>query len=431
MSTSSPESPSEARGNLRAAAVLIVLALAIGGGYVAWQGLKESGEQAPDFTIATTGYEDSNFTPPWNFTLSDHAGKVILLDMMAVHCPGCDILAQEVLTPLYAEYGNRTDFVLLSVDVWASPAANQGIGGETNADIIDFQQRYNFQWPHAQDTDGVFSKYSTVPIPMLVLINKEGNIVMEKRGQPALEFVTDRIELALEDKAETVSVVRLNLPLMALVAGIASFFAPCSVGLIPAYLGILLKGTKEVSETERFAKTMGGGLLTAAGIVTLYAAVALLLYLAADIIQPIIVNAVPYVAIALILFGLTMFRTGMWDGVAKRMGMGKVDGRKGFYAFGVGYGLAAFGCTGPIFLPVLLAAFLGGAAYGFFIFGIYAASIAALILMASALVASGHVGGLNKILSKTEAIAKVAAVLVIMGAIWIWSTHYQATGGWF
>ncbi len=414
----------------RALLTVGIVVVLLAAGFLAWHVLRQPGGTAPDFTVTTTGYNGTLGTPE-NFTLSEHRGKVVLIDMMAVHCPGCDILAQDVLKPIYNHYGNRSDFVLISVDVWSSDEANQGFGGESDEDIIGFQEKWGFDWPHAQDTDRVFEKYSTVPIPMLVLVDKDGDIVMEKRGQPSHAEVESRVLAALADEAETVSVLRVGLPVMALIAGVASFFAPCSVGLIPAYMGVLLKGSERASQAQRFAVTFRGGLSTAAGIVSLYALVAVGLYLAADTLQPLIVNAVPVIAILLILFGLTMLRSGTWDAIAQRLGMGHIDGRRGFYAFGVGYGLAAFGCTGPIFLPVLLAAFGTSAIMGFTVFAIYAGAIAGFVLLAAGLVASGHTTGLRKILSKTHIINKVAAVLIIAGAFWVWYVHFDATGHWF
>ncbi len=404
-----------------------VLVVTLAGVAVYRSGLQAVPE-APEFTLTSTGYENGTYGNATLFSLSDYRGQTVLIDFMAIACESCRHVERNVLEPLWQEKRNQTDFVLLSIDTWADPETGQDFvfGGETTERLAAFQEQHDHDWRHAIDTDDVWQKYNAIALPKLAVIGPEGQIIDEWTGQPALEDVRAAVELGQAGQAAAGDVFRLDLPPglllvgLALVAGGASFFAPCSVGLIPAYMGFLLQGAQDQDRAQRTVTTLRAGLLTAAGIVTVYAGLALLLWILGLLglnqqIQASLPVLSPIMAVILILFGGLMFFKVSWDWLAKRIGLGSLDGRRGFYTFGVGYGLAAFGCTGPIFLPVLLAGFIAGAATGFFVFLAYALAIASFVFVAAVLVATGHQTGLRRMLAKTEIITKVSAVL-LMGA---------------
>ncbi len=414
--------------------VLAAILLLGVGGYAVYQSGLQTIDAAPDFTLTSTGYENGTQGNGTVFSLSDYRGKTVLLDFMAVLCDACRKVEALVLEPLWEEKRNDTSFVLLSVDTWADPDTGQTFtfGGETNERLAQFQKDHGHDWRHALDTDDVWQKYSAVAIPKIAVIGPEGQIVKEWTGIPALEDVRAVVARSQAGEASAGEVFRLDLPPalllvgLALVAGGASFFAPCSVGLIPAYMGFLLRGAEQQDAAHRTMTTLRAGLLTAAGIVSVYAVLAIGLWILGllgynQAIQNSLPVLAPVIAVILIVFGVLMLFKVSWDWLAKRMGLGTLDGRRGFYTFGAGYGLAAFGCTGPIFLPVLLAGFLEGAVTGFFVFLAYALAIAAFVFVAAVLVATGHQTGLRKMLAKTDIITKVSAVLIIAaGAYLLW-----------
>ena len=75
---------------------------------------------APDFTLDTFNGE--------TFTLSEHQGKVVILDIMAVRCPPCHQQMPE-LHKVKLEKGD--DIIILSIDVDAA------YGSETENDVQD------------------------------------------------------------------------------------------------------------------------------------------------------------------------------------------------------------------------------------------------------------------------------------------------------
>lgn len=400
--------------------VLVVLLVA-GGGVTAYKLLYQPAGQAPDFTLTSTGYENGTMGEPVTFNLSDHRGQVVVLDFMGVTCSSCRILTDQVLEPLHGRFGDRSDFVILSIDVWA------GQLGETKEELIRLQKEEGVPWRHALDTDDVLRKYSVGALPRLTVVDPQGQIVYDAVGIPDKAKPIAAIEAAFVGESDTVSTVQVGLLGLAFVAGLASFFSPCSVGLLPAYLGFLINqdGAGTTPRT-RVRRTVFGGLATGAGIVTAYGVFALLFWGFSDQLRPYIPVLSPTVAVLLILLGALMLVGFDWAWLSKRVGMGRVDGRRGFYLFGIGYGLAAFGCTGPVFLPILFGAFTDGALTGFAVFAIYAVTLTSFVLFAAYLVATGQETRLRGLLSHTKAIARVSAVLLIGAGAYILWFDYQA-----
>lgn len=410
-----------ARRAVLAAAAASGLLVVMGGGWVLWDAAYAE-QSAPEFQLQTTGYLAGGGAAPASVRLSDYRGDVLVLDLMAVSCTSCRVVTQEVLLPLHDRYGDRDDFAILSVDTWADPATGTS-WGETTEEVVALQQREGAPWPHALDTDRMYVKYAALQLPKVVVIDPEGRIVYEATGKPSLDDVDRAVTASLAREADAVPVLRVGLVGLALVAGLASFFSPCSVGLLPAYLGFLLQSH---NEDGRARKTLRGGLATGAGIVTMYAAIAVLLWPFGPFLRPHLGKVGPVIAVVLVVLGLLMLRSGSWEPLARRLWMGRVDGRRGFFAFGLGYGLAAFGCTGPVLFPVLIAGFVEGAMMGVFVFLAYAASVAFLVVGAAALVAAGRMGRLSGILAKSRWINRASAMLLVVAGVWMLVYYWRA-----
>jgi len=112
-------------------------------------------DKAPDFTLVDINGEQ--------FKLSDHLGKIVLIDFFATWCSPC-ISEIEHLKSLYNKYP-QDQFIIISIGV--DPR-------ETNNDLRNFAQQYDIEWTVACDTDQVSDKYGVSPIPHLVIIDAEG-----------------------------------------------------------------------------------------------------------------------------------------------------------------------------------------------------------------------------------------------------------------
>jgi peroxiredoxin len=113
-------------------------------------------EKAPNFTLVDINGKQ--------FSLSDHLGKVVLLDLFATWCGPC-IFQIEYLKGLYDEY-SLDQLVILSISV--DPDS------DTVQVLHSFAQQNEMTWTVARDTDNIASKYEVSAIPHLVIIDAEG-----------------------------------------------------------------------------------------------------------------------------------------------------------------------------------------------------------------------------------------------------------------
>jgi thiol-disulfide isomerase/thioredoxin len=155
--------------------ILIILVLSISGciesSDVVWG-------NAPDFTLTTINGE--------NFTLSDHEGKIIVIDLMATWCGPCVLQMPELQKTLEEK---RDEIVLVSVDIDKR---------ETSDDVINTFGDYVNNWTFVIDTyeEDVGGKYHADYIPKLVIIDKEGNIYYSESGLTSKEKLIELIDEA-------------------------------------------------------------------------------------------------------------------------------------------------------------------------------------------------------------------------------------------
>ena len=113
------------------------------------------GEPMRDFTAELVNGD--------SFTLSDHKGKVILLNFWATWCGPC-VGEMPAFTALKEQYGD--DLVLLAVN-----------SGESKAIVTKFLLNNGYTFPVALDTDyAVSSVYPSDGIPYTVIFDTEGSV---------------------------------------------------------------------------------------------------------------------------------------------------------------------------------------------------------------------------------------------------------------
>lgn len=147
------------------------------------------GEEAPaptepplvdDFTVTLLGGE--------TFTLSEHLGKVVMVDLWATWCPPC-VASMPGLQQLADEYAGRV--VVLGVNC-----------GDPGHIVEAFAERYGYTFPIAidEELDILYNHFPTSGFPYTVFIDAEGRLFTTKLGGGADSYdaLKEIIEAALE-----------------------------------------------------------------------------------------------------------------------------------------------------------------------------------------------------------------------------------------
>lgn len=150
--------------------------------------------------------------------------------------------------------------------------------------------------------------------------------------------------------------------LFAFAAGLASAVNPCGFAMLPAYLGLYLGANEDEAETASPARLLGRALLVGgsvtAGFILLFGVTGTAFGLGASFI----VGVLPWfgLSIGVLLAGAGAWIIGggkLYTGLAARaashVGEPTQVGVKGYFLFGISYGIASLSCTLPIFLAVL------------------------------------------------------------------------------
>ena len=147
----------------------------------------------------------------------------------------------------------------------------------------------------------------------------------------------------------------------ALAAGMASAVNPCGFALLPAYLGLYLGGGAAAGSASFFRqlpRALLVGLVVTAGFVLLFGVAGALIGVGASFIARalpwfgLVVGILLAVAGAWLVSGGKLY-TGVAARAAARIGEPTEVGIRGYFLFGVSYGVASLSCTLPIFLAVL------------------------------------------------------------------------------
>jgi thiol-disulfide isomerase/thioredoxin len=142
------------------------------------------GDPAPPFSAATT-------SGPFDSTKVGN--RPILLEVFATWCPHCQAEVG-TLNDLYKTYGGRVAFVAVS-------GSDRGLDGstpESQADVLDFAQRFGVRYPVAFDPQlDVAKKYLQGGYPTLVVIDRQGKIARIGSGEEPKSELEAAIEKAI------------------------------------------------------------------------------------------------------------------------------------------------------------------------------------------------------------------------------------------
>lgn len=416
-------------------------------------------DTAPNFTIETIRHG--------NFTLSEHQGKIVVIDLMAVDCPTCRVTEQSLLQL----NESRPDVQIVSVNIWTQFEDEDYLDGH--------MQHLGVDWPYGMDTDDLLFKYNAFEISKVAVVDAEGRLsgsAVGAIGIDRLESLVDGAEDGTGGSSLGAGLVP-NLPVglvgFALLAGVASFFAPCAFPLLPGYMAYTLSlgkpkhpmrvdpdasaaaksgnspddtpdSDRAPSNAEpaplRLREALVPGIAAASGILIIYGLFGLVVAFAGVAARPWLPLLQPGVGVLAIVLGIALLLGATMQGVIAplqramdRLMMlvtrrNRPGSMTGYFSYGLGYGAAAAGCTAPVFLQLALTAFVLGWATGLQIFAVYAGTAAALMILAT-LIAVKARGALQKRSGQIVAVANKLSGVVLLGAgvYLIWFYH-QAFG---
>ena len=207
----------------------------------------------------------------------------------------------------------------------------------------------------------------------------------------------------------------------AFLAGLQAFFAPCSIALIPAYVGYYVgEETGDHNRAQQLLFGLKAGIFASLGLISIYITFGIVLALLGKLIAPFI----PW--IELITGSLLLFL-----GVSALLGyefalrppvtiQTTSKGAKRFYYFGIAYAFGAIGCTLPIFLLVIFQALAQkGLLGGFINFLAYALAMVSLMMIFSLIAAVSKTAISHFMKKYMLTIQKSAGILILSAGIYL------------
>lgn len=208
----------------------------------------------------------------------------------------------------------------------------------------------------------------------------------------------------------------------AFLAGMQAFFAPCSIALIPAYVGYYVK-EETGDSTNRIQQLLFGlraGSFASLGLISIYITFGIILVLLGKIIAPFMPWVELLTGTLLLFLGSTTLLGYEFALKPPVVIQTQSNGAKRFYLFGVAYAFGALGCSLPIFLLVIFQALaqrgpLGGIAN----FISYAMAMTLLMLLFS-LIAAVSKTAIHKFLTRyMQVLQKSAGVLILFAGVYL------------
>jgi cytochrome oxidase Cu insertion factor (SCO1/SenC/PrrC family) len=139
--------------------------------------LPEASTTATVVTTATPDWFDVELTDVQTgetFSMNDYAGKVVLVETMAIWCPTCAIQATQV-GKLREALGNPDDLISVSLDVDSH---------EDEATLKEYASSYRFNWHFAvapllvvRALGNLYNaEYLNPPLSPMLIIDRTGNV---------------------------------------------------------------------------------------------------------------------------------------------------------------------------------------------------------------------------------------------------------------
>lgn len=212
-------------------------------------------------------------------------------------------------------------------------------------------------------------------------------------------------------------------------AGLVSTVNPCGFAMLPAYLGLYVgsedPGDGHASIVPRLARALLVAGTVTAGFVFLFGLAGVAIGAGARFLVGVFpwvglaIGVTLVVAGALVLRGTKLY-TGMAARAAGRMGDPSRIGPRGYFVFGLSYGLASLSCTLPIFLAVVGNTLtVDGLVPSIAQFVLYGAGMGLMITLLTVAVALFKGAIIGRVRGALPYVQPVSAVLMVVAGAYI------------
>lgn len=170
-------------------------------------------------------------------------------------------------------------------------------------------------------------------------------------------------------QAESASILPTGLVLiLAVLAGAASFFSPCSLAITPAFLTYFVQNDPHptAAPAPNRRRLFSAALLIAVGIVGISAVAGVLVGVIGAIVYNILIYLIPLVGLVFVVLGGAML-LGLDSGLSgvagylpgrryyyRLLGESSNKSRRELIGFGMAYGAASHSCTLPVVIGILM-----------------------------------------------------------------------------
>ena len=223
--------------------------------------------------------------------------------------------------------------------------------------------------------------------------------------------------------------------LFAFSAGVVSAVNPCGFAMLPAYLGLYMSTSIYEKDSTHYGKMILKGLFIGCcvglGVLSLFLFVGLITGFALNFIRSIMEWVGLLLGVGLITIGIWLMNGGrLYTSLTARIGQSIGNptqiSLKGFFLFGVSYGVASLSCTLPIFLSVVGINLNGSSIYDSMMqFALYGAGMGAMILfvtLSMAILKGVMIRYIKLALPYVERIGFFLVVLSGMYIVFYWMT---------
>ena len=223
--------------------------------------------------------------------------------------------------------------------------------------------------------------------------------------------------------------------LFAFSAGVVSAVNPCGFAMLPAYLGLYMSTSIYEKDSTHYGKMILKGLFIGCcvglGVLSLFLFVGLITGFALNFIRSIMEWVGLLLGVGLITIGIWLMNGGrLYTSLTARIGQSIGNPTqisfKGFFLFGVSYGVASLSCTLPIFLSVVGINLNGSSIYDSMMqFALYGAGMGSMILfvtLSMAILKGVMIRYIKLALPYVERIGFFLVVLSGMYIVFYWMT---------